>query len=136
VVVVVGGPRFLSSSTAVLLQPPVPRFRELPGPMMSSSSSPPPTPAAAAAAAQAAEGVRTLLIDNFDSYTFNLYQCLAEVNGRLPCVVRNDQLTWEALQAVLPYFHNVVVRYLRVVVPVLVLMVAARGRHRLNAPVC
>ncbi|ELR22073.1 glutamine amidotransferase, putative, partial [Acanthamoeba castellanii str. Neff] len=51
----------------------------------------------------------TLLIDNYDSYTFNLFQYLAEVNGRPPCVIRNDQLTWEALQAVLPHFHNVVI---------------------------
>lgn len=34
--------------------------------------------------------VRTLLIDNHDSFTFNLFQLLAEVNGRPPTVVRND----------------------------------------------
>ena len=26
-------------------------------------------------------GVRTLLIDNYDSYTYNLHQLIAEVNG-------------------------------------------------------
>lgn len=34
--------------------------------------------------------VHTLLIDNHDSFTFNLFQLLAEVNGRPPTVVRND----------------------------------------------
>jgi hypothetical protein len=28
--------------------------------------------------------VRTLLIDNYDSYTYNLFQLLAEVNGGEP----------------------------------------------------
>lgn len=37
--------------------------------------------------------MKTLLIDNYDSFTFNLSQLLAEVNGTLPDVVRNDQVT-------------------------------------------
>ncbi|XP_054815007.1 aminodeoxychorismate synthase, chloroplastic isoform X2 [Prosopis cineraria] len=41
--------------------------------------------------------VRTLLIDNYDSYTYNIYQALSVVNGVPPVVVRNDDLTWEEL---------------------------------------
>lgn len=29
----------------------------------------------------AARPIRTLLIDNYDSYTYNLFQLIAEVNG-------------------------------------------------------
>jgi para-aminobenzoate synthetase len=43
--------------------------------------------------------MRTLLIDNYDSFTFNLFHLLGEVNGEQPIVVRNDELTWEALAA-------------------------------------
>ncbi|MET9384023.1 aminodeoxychorismate synthase component I [Streptomyces sp. NPDC002928] len=38
--------------------------------------------------------MRTLLIDNYDSFTFNLYHYLAEVGGAEPVVVRNDDPTW------------------------------------------
>jgi para-aminobenzoate synthetase len=41
--------------------------------------------------------MKTLLIDNYDSYTFNLFQFLAEVNGEEPAVVRNDATTWPEL---------------------------------------
>ncbi|HEX6967790.1 MAG TPA: aminodeoxychorismate synthase component I [Micromonosporaceae bacterium] len=34
--------------------------------------------------------MRTLLIDNYDSYTYNLYQLIAETYGTPPHVVRND----------------------------------------------
>ena len=44
-------------------------------------------------------GLRTLLIDNYDSYTFNLFHLLGEVNGSEPVVVRNDELPWEELVA-------------------------------------
>jgi para-aminobenzoate synthetase len=43
--------------------------------------------------------LRTLLIDNYDSYTFNLFHLLGEVNDREPVVVRNDELSWEELAA-------------------------------------
>jgi para-aminobenzoate synthetase len=41
----------------------------------------------------------TLLIDNYDSYTFNLYQLIASVAGEEPVVVRNDEARWEQLAA-------------------------------------
>ena len=41
--------------------------------------------------------MRTLLIDNHDSFTYNLFQLLAEVNGVEPIVVRNDEASWEEL---------------------------------------
>jgi para-aminobenzoate synthetase len=51
--------------------------------------------------------LRTLLIDNYDSYTFNLFHLLGEVNGTEPLVVRNDELPWDELAAVRP--DNVVI---------------------------
>jgi para-aminobenzoate synthetase len=52
-------------------------------------------------------GLRTLLIDNYDSYTFNLFHLLGEVNANEPVVVRNDELPWEELVA--QRFDNVVI---------------------------
>lgn len=39
---------------------------------------------------------RTLLIDNYDSFTYNLFTLLAEVNGEPPTVVHND-VSWESI---------------------------------------
>ncbi|MDJ0394063.1 aminodeoxychorismate synthase component I [Rhodococcus sp. G-MC3] len=50
--------------------------------------------------------VRTLLIDNYDSFTYNLYSLLCEVNGTPPVVVRND-VDWDSLE--LDSFDNIVV---------------------------
>jgi para-aminobenzoate synthetase len=48
----------------------------------------------------------TLLIDNYDSFTYNLFQLLAEENGREPVVVRNDEASWDELLGL--GFDNVV----------------------------
>jgi para-aminobenzoate synthetase len=42
--------------------------------------------------------MRTLLIDNYDSYTFNLFRLLGEVNGEEPRVVHSDALSWAELE--------------------------------------
>jgi para-aminobenzoate synthetase len=50
--------------------------------------------------------MRTLLIDNYDSFTYNLFQLLAEENGTEPIVVRNDESSWGELSRL--EFDNVV----------------------------
>jgi para-aminobenzoate synthetase len=40
----------------------------------------------------------TLLIDNYDSYTYNVFHLLAEVSGEEPIVVHNDMVSWRALE--------------------------------------
>ncbi|WDL95267.1 aminodeoxychorismate synthase component I [Alicyclobacillus sp. ALC3] len=49
---------------------------------------------------------QTLLIDNYDSFTYNLYQLLSQVNGREPIVVRNDS-DWS--QIALKDIDNIVI---------------------------
>ncbi|MFJ2113746.1 aminodeoxychorismate synthase component I [Streptomyces sp. NPDC087850] len=51
--------------------------------------------------------MKTLLIDNYDSYTYNLFQLIAEVNGEEPVVVLNDAPAGAELD--LLEFDNVVV---------------------------
>jgi para-aminobenzoate synthetase len=49
---------------------------------------------------------RTLLVDNYDSFTYNLFTLLTEVNGVVPTVVRNDA-DWDSID--LASYDNVVV---------------------------
>jgi para-aminobenzoate synthetase len=51
--------------------------------------------------------LRTLLVDNHDSYTFNLFQLIASVNGAEPVVVTNDDPVLTRLSA--GAFDNVVI---------------------------
>ena len=51
--------------------------------------------------------MRTLLIDNHDSFTYNLFQLLAEVNGVEPIVVCNDAASWPELERL--EFDNLVI---------------------------
>ncbi|GAA4956887.1 aminodeoxychorismate synthase component I [Actinoplanes utahensis] len=51
--------------------------------------------------------MKTLLIDNYDSFTYNLAHYLGEVNGSEPTVIRNDESGWSAER--LDGFDNVVI---------------------------
>jgi para-aminobenzoate synthetase len=51
--------------------------------------------------------LKTLLIDNYDSFTYNLFQLIAEANGDEPIVVRNDATSWAELSRL--EFDNVVI---------------------------
>ncbi|UGT60575.1 aminodeoxychorismate synthase component I [Nocardia asteroides] len=52
--------------------------------------------------------MRTLLIDNYDSFTYNLHQLLGEVNGVPPVVLRNDAVT-DLAELELERFDNIVI---------------------------
>ncbi len=52
------------------------------------------------------KAVRTLLIDNYDSFTYNLYPLLGEVNGCAPTVVHND-IDWSSVD--LASYDNIVI---------------------------
>jgi para-aminobenzoate synthetase len=41
----------------------------------------------------------TLLVDNYDSYTYNVFHLLGAVSGEEPVVVRNDAISWRALSS-------------------------------------
>jgi para-aminobenzoate synthetase len=50
--------------------------------------------------------MRTLVIDNYDSFTHNLVHLVAVVNQEAPLVIRNDELAWDAIAALA--FDNVI----------------------------
>jgi para-aminobenzoate synthetase len=51
--------------------------------------------------------VRTLIIDNYDSFTYNLVHLIADINQEEPLVIRNDALTWDELSG--KRFDNIIV---------------------------
>nr|UHJ79956.1 aminodeoxychorismate synthase component I [uncultured bacterium] len=42
--------------------------------------------------------MRILIVDNYDSFTFNLVHYLTDITGMRPTVVKNDETTWEAIR--------------------------------------
>ncbi|MEQ9502884.1 MAG: aminodeoxychorismate/anthranilate synthase component II [Deltaproteobacteria bacterium] len=46
--------------------------------------------------------MRVVLVDNYDSYVFNLYQRIGELTGAAATVLRNDQTTVDAIAALDP----------------------------------
>lgn len=53
-----------------------------------------------------------LIIDNYDSFTFNLYQLIGEINSDIK-VVRNDKLTIEDIRAMQP--DHIIISPVRVI---------------------
>ena len=51
--------------------------------------------------------MKTLIIDNYDSYTYNLFQLVAEVTGYKPTVIKNDQMSFEEISKL--DFYNVII---------------------------
>jgi anthranilate synthase component 2 len=49
-----------------------------------------------------------LLLDNYDSFTFNLYQLMRELGAEVT-VARNDQVTLDEIEAMLPDIDRVVI---------------------------
>ncbi|RKO91417.1 ADC synthase, partial [Blyttiomyces helicus] len=53
---------------------------------------------------------RMLIVDNYDSYTFNLFQYCSAENSTDPVVIRNDQFPWHHVRDhILPHFDCVVI---------------------------
>lgn len=50
--------------------------------------------------------MKTLIIDNYDSFTYNLYQAFGVINGEEPIVIQNDQTT--LLEILQMDFDNIV----------------------------
>jgi len=42
---------------------------------------------------------KLLIVDNFDSFTYNIAQCVSQVTGERPVVLRNDEIGWDEIAA-------------------------------------
>lgn len=46
--------------------------------------------------------MKIIIVDNYDSFTYNLYQYVSELTGYEPTVFSNDQLTWKQFTTINP----------------------------------
>lgn len=51
--------------------------------------------------------MKSLIIDNFDSFTHNIYQLLAQVNQSPPTIIFNNQWSWEKIKS--ENFDNIII---------------------------
>ncbi len=55
----------------------------------------------------ASAAMKTLIIDNYDSFTYNLADLIADINQSAPVVVKNDATTWDEISR--EPFDNIVI---------------------------
>lgn len=55
--------------------------------------------------------VTTLIIDNYDSFTYNLYQLVAQQTGSIPAIIYNDAFgrNWKAVRRAYPHLKSVII---------------------------
>jgi para-aminobenzoate synthetase len=46
--------------------------------------------------------MKTLIVDNYDSFTYNIYQLVGTITGAPPIVIRNNELTWGQILELAP----------------------------------
>ena len=51
--------------------------------------------------------MKTLIIDNYDSFTYNVYQLVAQINSETPIVITNNELSWTEIQQA--NFDNIII---------------------------
>ncbi len=51
--------------------------------------------------------MKTLIIDNYDSFTYNIYQLVAQINSEKAIVITNNQLSWKEIEQ--GNFDNIII---------------------------